>query len=847
MATGFKRKGITIEIGANTKLLVDALKGIDKQVQSAKRSLTDINKLLKIDPSNMDLLTQKFGYLQDAIENTENRLDLLKAAQQETVKGSKEWDVLQREIIDTEQNLKDLYTQYTDFFEISQRDINTKSLSKVREEADTVKQRLQEIKSLSEKDPTNAMLISARQEYLQDAISKTRDKYRALQDAQQTVSAGSKDWQDLQHEITVTAAELKSLEDEYKKFGSVSSQQLIAVGDKMKNIGDKVSGVGKEITQKVTVPIVAGFTAGIKAAVDWETAFTGVKKTVEGTEEEYQQLADSIGEMATRTASSREEIAATMEIAGQLGVTINDDITGFTETMIKLGDTTNLTAEEAATAIAKFANVTGMSLTDVDKLGSVIVDLGNNFATTEADIVNMATRLSSAGSQIGLTEPQIMGFATALSSVGLEAQAGGSAFSRAMTKMQVAVETGYDRVHQVEELTGMSLRELELMSSNASSDFKGLADSIGMTSTELNGVITAGNNLNDFAAVANMTTEEFVNLYNTDVAGALQAFISGLGDTESHGQTTIAMLDDMGFKELRLSDTLRRLANNSDLVTNATDMATAAWGENSAMNEEAAKRYDTMAAKLNQTKERLKMVGSEIGENLYPMIDKMIGIVEKATKWFSGLDDKTKQNIVTFGLVVAAIGPVISIVGNLIRTVGIISKGIGALSGLLMIGPGSLVAAITAAIAVGVLLYKNWDTIMGWCDRLGEKIRNVFNNIRNWIKLPHFSISGDFSLNPPSVPHISVDWYKKAYNNPVMFTSPTVLQTPNGYKGFGDGNGAEVVLGLNKLKEMVGSGERQMINNITIYTQPGQNEKQIADYVIGELVRREQRDKIGAI
>lgn len=846
MATGLKRKGITIEIGANTKEFVQALKNIDKQCKYAKDSLTDINKLLKLDPSNMDLLDQRFKYLQSSIKNTADRLELLKNAQKETAEGSKEWDVLQREIIDTEQRLDGLTKEYYEFFDVSQRDINTRNLEKVREESETIKQRLKDINDLTSKDPMNAMLLSTKQEYLQTAIAKTEDKYRALQDAQAQVAAGSEDWQDLQHEITVTAGELEALRKEYENFGSVASQQVIAAGDKMKSVGSKVTEVGKTLS-KVSVPIVAGFTAGVKAAVDWESAFAGVKKTVEGTPEQYEQLADAIGEIATRTASSREEIAATMEIAGQLGVTIEDDIAGFTETMIKLGDTTNLTAEDAATAIAKFANVTRMSLTDVDKLGAVIVDLGNNYATTEADIVNMATKLSSAGTQIGLTEPQILGFATALSSVGLEAQAGGSAFSKTMTKMQVAVETGYERVHAIEEQTGMTLRELELMSTNASTDFKDLADSMGMTSTELKGIVTAGTNLNDFAAVANMTTQDFVNLYNNDVAGALQAFIIGLGDTESHGESTIAMLDDMGFKELRLSDTLRRLASNSDLVTSATDMATEAWRQNSAMNDEAAKRYETMASKLSQSKERLKMVASEIGENLYPWIDKMIGILEKASTWFGNLDDKNKQSIITFGLVVAAIGPVITTIGSLITNVGVIVGAIGKLSALLMIGPGSLVAALGAAVAAGVLLYKNWDKIMDWCGRLGDKIQNVFSNIRNWIKLPHFSVTGSFSIMPPSVPHFSVDWYKKAYENPVMFTSPTVLQTPSGYKGFGEGNGAEVVLGLNKLKEMVGSGERNMVNNITIYTQPGQSEKQIADYVIKELTIREQRAKIGAI
>lgn len=84
-----------------------------------------------------------------------------------------------------------------------------------------------------------------------------------------------------------------------------------------------------------------------------------------------------------------------------------------------------------------------MSAEDYDRLGATIVDLGNNFATTEADIVEMATRLASTGAITGKTEPQMLAIATALSSVGIEAEAGGSAISKLMKIMEVAVQS-YD-------------------------------------------------------------------------------------------------------------------------------------------------------------------------------------------------------------------------------------------------------------------------------------------------------------------------------------------------------------------------------------------------------------------
>jgi len=178
--------------------------------------------------------------------------------------------------------------------------------------------------------------------------------------------------------------------------------------------------------------------AAVNAGIEFESAFAGVKKTVDATEAELEEFRSGILQMSTEIPIAANEIASIAEAAGQLGIQ-NENLLDFTRTMADLGVATNLTSEEAATALARLANITGMSQSEFSNLGSTIVALGNNLATTESEIVNMALRLAGTGAQVGMTEDQILSLAAAASSVGLEAEAGGSAFSRVMSMMQLMI------------------------------------------------------------------------------------------------------------------------------------------------------------------------------------------------------------------------------------------------------------------------------------------------------------------------------------------------------------------------------------------------------------------------
>lgn len=354
--------------------------------------------------------------------------------------------------------------------------------------------------------------------------------------------------------------ETEKSEEKSKKFGEGASEAIQAVEEMLVSVGI-VQGV-KEIGDV--------FVSTIEDAVAFESAITGVYKTVDGTSEQLRQIRDETKEMALVIPSTTDEIAEVEEAAGQLGIA-TENVTEFTGVMINLGNSTNLAAEEGASSLAKFANITGMSADKYENLGSTVVALGNNLATTEADIVAMSTRMASAAALAGFTESQILALSGSLSSVGVEADAGGSAMSTLISKIQLAVETGNEQLEY-------------------------------------------------FASVSGHSVDEFRQKWGTDAVGALYDFIAGLNDTERNGKSATAILDEMGITEIRLSNAVKALAKNHDGLKTSLDIANTAWEENTALATEANTRYSTLESKLKMTKNAQTNLSTSIGEVFAPTV-----------------------------------------------------------------------------------------------------------------------------------------------------------------------------------------------------------------------------------
>ncbi|MCL8026308.1 phage tail tape measure protein [Nocardioides bruguierae] len=357
---------------------------------------------------------------------------------------------------------------------------------------------------------------------------------------------------------------------------------------------------------KIGAVATGALVAAGKAAMDWESQFAGVEKTVDATSAQLVTLEDDLRGMARTMAASHQEIAATAEAAGQLGVA-TDDITDFTRTMVQLGETTNLTSDEAATSIAQFMNVLRSSGDDVDEIGSTIVALGNNGASTEAQIVSMAQRVAGAGATIGASEADVLALSAAMANLGIESELGGGAMQRVLLEINSAVLEG-------------------------------------------------GEQAEAFAEIAGMSATQFAAAWKNDPIAAVDALIGGLGDVQASGGNVVAVLDDLGIRGTQNLQVMLRLAGAGDTLTEALDQSRSAWSENTALVDEYGKRAETTGAQAQVAWNNIRDAGIEAGDVLLPIVADIAGGVSDVAQAFSGLPDPVQNSLVGLTGIVAVVG-----------------------------------------------------------------------------------------------------------------------------------------------------------------------------------------------
>lgn len=430
--------------------------------------------------------------------------------------------------------------------------------------------------------------------------------------------------------------------------------------------------------------------------------------------------------------------------------------------------------------------------------------------------------------------------------------------------------------------TGFTVEELQKM--KYASEFVDVSfDSMTGTVTKLTKNMSKGS---DAFNVLGVSIRDTMTGELRNASDVFYEVLYALSKVENETERDALAMDLFGKSAMELSGIIDdggvslveygREAENAGLILSGDTLQAA-----NALNDSVDKLKAT-------TSQALLEAGAALAETLAPAVEKVVTAISKLATWFGNLSGPAQAAIVVVLGLVAAISPMLGLISALAGAAAALNVAMLPLTGTIL----AIVAVIAAIIAAGVALYQNWDTVCAFAASLKDKVVSAFNslkdgavqafenlkssvmtifdNIRNsisekieaaknivtnavntiknafnfsWslppIKLPHFHVSGG---EPPwglmgkgSLPKISVDWYKKAYRNALLFTSPTVVPTASGYKGFGDGNGGELVIGVNKLREVLGVNSNPI--NINVYPSAGMDENALAQAVAVKLDR----------
>ena len=630
------------QINSNLRVLASEMGKVTAEFTKNDKSTTALTSRNKILNEQIEKQKEKISVLKNALAQSSEKYG-------ENDKKTNNWKVslnkAETELSRMESSLKDVNAQM-EKSKTPLDKLNTE-LSNQGEKLKSLQTEYKNVVLSQGKNSTEAKNLASQIKSLNNDIRDNKDK----------LNAAEKATEQLGDEMNNTKNQTSKLSEGFTVMKGVIAN---LAADAIKKLGRNLVGAVKSV---------------VSSGIEFESAFAGVKKTVDATDEEFEQFESGLRAISTQMPTTASELSAIAEAAGQLGIK-NENLLSFTETMANLGVATNMSSDEAATALARLANITGMNQQNFDRLGSSIGALGNNFATTESEVTQMALNISAAGSQVGMTEADILGVAAALSSLGLEAQGGGTAISRAIIMMANACETGSS--------------ELEY-----------------------------------FAKAAGISTAEFQKYFAEDATGALTAFISGLGNLQD--ESALKFLDDMGISETRLRDALLRASNANDLFTNAIKTSNEAWNENSALTNEAQQRYATTESKV----QILKNTFSEMGLTLYDKVQEPLqNAASKLTEFFSrssesgALKDALDKLSESAGILIEGISEmVVNLLPPLMNVISWLIQN----SGFLLVALGGIVSAMLAVKAA------NFASAIGdaftQMKSFGSKILDVASNL----------------------------------------------------------------------------------------------------------------------
>ena len=746
----------------------------------------------------------------------------------------------------------------------------SQSLKSVDGQINETQKALKDINKLLKLDPGNVELLTQKQKNLTGAIENTEKRLKELKDAQSKVAQGTDDWDRLQREIIATEQDLDKLKSQYKDFGSVAAQQIAAAGQKMEDFGNKVSKAGD-------------------ALMPLSKAATGALGALGGMAYKAVSSADELNTLAKQTGFTTEEIQK-MKYASDLVDVSFEDIEGALKKLKpKITDNNKALADLGVTtknADGSTRDATSVFFDALDALSKIqneterdqkAMELFGKSADSLAGIIDDGGAALKAYGQEAEDLGIIMGQDTvdSLSKVSdtldkLKGQAGGAVGKLGGTVAEVLAPS-------LEKILGIVGKVTDAIAKLTPEQAETILKVLAITAS-IGPLLKTGGKLISGVGKALKLAPKIATAVKvvgaalsptTLIIAAVVAAVVALGviiykNWDKIVAWTKNMVDKVkGFFENMKKAVTDAVNNVKEKVTNAwstmktkvTDAAngvkkaaTNAWTN---VKDATAQAFDSVKETVTTKMDAVKSSFENAGGGLKGIASAtMTGIKEFYTLGFDALNNLTGGKL---GAIKDSFSNAFSTVKNTVSNAwdsikSTASSKIDNIKSTVSNAFSNIVNQIKGIfnfnLSLPTIHLPTWADMKAHFSSLVQSLKNAFNfswSLPN-IKLPHFRVSGGkwpYGLGGQGyLPSISIDWYKKAYQNAVMFTSPTVLQTPQGYKGFGDGAGAEIVMGLNKLRELVGSTGNVTVN---VYGTPGQNVDELADAVTRRIVNLQKQ------
>lgn len=797
MSKGRDIRGLTIEIGGDTTGLQNSLKNVNSQIKTTQAQLKDINNLLKLDPTNTELLQQKQKALADEISSTKEKLEALKTAEQQAQQqfaegkiSQEQYDALKREIIATEESLKSLETEAKNAPTQMQQSIDGLN-AKIK----TTQTELKEIDKLLKLDPTNTELLQQKQRALSDEIGNTKDKLELLKNEEQEVQqkfqegkVSQEQYDALKRTIIETEESLKSLENE---VGS-GSAKLAQISTEAGKIGENLTTAGEKMLP-VTAAITGLGTAAVKTAADFDSSMSNVQAISGASAEDMDKLRERAREMGAQTKFSAKEAGDAMGYMAMAGWNVQDmynSLPGIMNLAAASGEDLATTSDIVTDAMTAFGLAADETTTIVKDGFSKEVDNATHFADVLAKAASSSnTNVSMLGESFKYIAPVAgsLGYSVEDAAValglmansGIKASQGGTALRTMLTNLAKPTDS----------IAG-AMDYLNISLSNSDGSMKSLKELM--------------DNLRSSFGQCKMPMEEFQQQL-ADIEAKYES-----GDlTEKKYNKALEDLTEKaygaeGALKAKYAATIAGKEGMSGLLSiiNTTDaeyqsLINSIYDADGAAEDMANTMQDNLGGQLTQLKSALEELAIAFGEILMPYIRKTVSVIQDFVKKLNGMSEGQKKIVATIALIVAAIGPLLITIGKvatgisaiaalfskmktLTTITSILGKVKGAFTALFgVIAANPVIAVIAAIVAALVLLYTKCEWFRDGVNAVVQKIASFFTETipQAWSTLMEF-LSGVPEWWSGIWQQVS-DFFMGIWNGIITFFTVTIPQAWN--------------------------------------------------------------------